>query len=260
MIDICVNLTNSQFRNDREQVIQNAFDAGITAMIVTGPNKRHNHYAFEWAKNYPGQLYATSGIHPHDASDFNNESINWMRQLAANPEVVAIGECGLDFNRNYSPPQAQLKCFEAQLDLAVEMQLPVYLHQRNAHHEFTEMLAKYRPRLIRAVAHCFTGQKKELRTYLDMDLHIGITGWICDERRGAHLRDLVRKIPLNRLMIETDAPYLLPRDIKPLPETKRNEPKYLAHICRTVAECLSLEFETASKETRKTTEEFFGLN
>jgi TatD DNase family protein len=127
--------------------------------------------------------------------------------------------------------------FRLQLELAVEIGKPVFLHQRDAHDAFTSILRDYLPSLAGGVAHCFTGDERELRDYLSMGLAIGITGWICDERRGRHLRELVRLIPLDRMMLETDAPYLLPRDLEPRPKSRRNEPRYLPHILETVAAC-----------------------
>src|SRR6185437_5205183 len=166
--------------------------------------------ALRIAQEYPDQIYATAGVHPHDSRHCSEETISELRRLATNEEVVAIGECGLDFNRDFSPRPQQEKWFEAQVALAEELQIPVFLHERDAQQRFCEILVRVR-KMVPAVVHCFTGTREELNAYLDMDLHIGITGWICDERRGIHLRELVKEIPPERLMIETDAPYLIPR-------------------------------------------------
>src|SRR5699024_867619 len=157
-----------------------------------------------------------------------------FRALAAHPEVVAIGETGLDFFRDFSPRPQQEAAFRAQLELAAELDMPVFLHQREAHARFLPILRDHLSALPAAVVHCFTGTDTELDAYLDAGCHIGITGWICDERRGHHLRDLVARVPAGRLMIETDAPYLLPRDLRPKPRSRRNDPMHLAHVAATV--------------------------
>ena len=147
------------------------------------------------------------------------------------PTFVAVGECGLDFFRDYSPRDAQRRAFAAQLELAAEVGKPVFLHQRDAHEEFVAMLAPARASLAGGVAHCFTGGPAELDAYLELDLYIGVTGWVCDERRGAALRAAVPRIPLDRLLVETDAPYLLPRDLEPKPR----EPAQRAAVPRARA-------------------------
>ncbi|HVA55554.1 MAG TPA: TatD family hydrolase, partial [Gammaproteobacteria bacterium] len=150
-------------------------------------------------------------------------------------------------------------CFEAQLALAAETRKPVFLHQRDAHAEFIDVLKRHRQNLGAAVLHCFTGSETELQDYLSLELHIGITGWICDERRGIHLRELVKMIPTNRLLLETDAPYLLPRDVRPRPAHHRNEPLYLAHISEVVAACTDKPVAQLAAETTANAQRFFGL-
>lgn len=259
LIDIGANLTHDSFAHDLEDVIDRAREQGVGRMVVTGADEAHSRAAHALAGQYPGYLYATSGIHPHHATECSDRSLAVLEQLAGYPEVVAVGECGLDFFRDFSPREVQEKAFEAQLELAVSLQMPVFLHQRDAHDRFLHILARYRDRLPRAVAHCFTGDGNELAAYLDLDLHIGITGWICDERRGHHLCDLVGRIPPERLMIETDAPYLLPRDLDPKPKDRRNEPMYLAHVCAAVARCMGATAEQVGAATTGTAIAFFGL-
>ncbi|MDX1528315.1 MAG: TatD family hydrolase, partial [Gammaproteobacteria bacterium] len=204
-------------------------------------------------------LFSTAGLHPHLAREWRAETERAIRELAARPEVVAVGEAGLDFNRDFSPRDQQEHAFEAQLEIAAELGLPVFMHERDAHQRFVEILKPIRTRLGKAVIHCFTGTGEELDAYLDLDLHVGITGWICDERRGQHLRELVARIPLNRLMLETDAPYLLPRDLTPKPKSRRNEPMHLRHILETVARCRSMEPEELAKATTQISRTFFGI-
>ena len=260
LIDIGVNLTSSQFRQDREQVIERAIAAGVVHMVVTGTTLEHSINAQQLAQAHPQYLTSTAGIHPHHADQFNQHAETTLLDLAETPQVVAMGECGLDFNRNYSPQKDQLRCYEAQLELAIATELPVFLHQRDAHDAFIKILKKHRPNLSNAVVHCFTGNADELDECLDLDLHIGITGWICDERRGQTLQQIVNRIPLTRLMIETDAPYLLPRNLNPMPKSKRNEPYYLPQVCHTVARCYHLKSEDIAKATTLTAKAFFQLN
>jgi TatD DNase family protein len=205
------------------------------------------------------RLRSTAGIHPHDASSYGPRARDSLAELARTPEVVAVGECGLDFDRDFSPRDAQIACFEAQLELACETQLPVFLHERAAHAQFIAVLRRFRPRLARAVVHCFTGTGEELRAYLDLDLHLGITGWINDERRGKHLESIVGLIPDDRLMIENDAPYLLPRDLPKKPANRRNEPAFLPAVLRRVAQARGATPEELAATTTRTANAFFGL-
>jgi TatD DNase family protein len=260
LIDIGANLAHDSFDDDREAVLQRAADAGVTQMIVTGSSVQSNRDAASLAAEHPGVLHATAGMHPHHASDYDSNCAGQIRQLAENGKVVAVGECGLDYFRNFSPRDAQLTAFRSQLDIAVDTGLPVFLHNRDAHDDFVEVLEPALPKLSRAVAHCFTGEHESLREYLAMGLYIGVTGWICDERRGAHLKDIVSVVPDDRLMIETDAPYLLPRTIQPKPKTRRNEPMHLVEVLRTVAEARGQTEEHVAEITTRNAQHFFGLD
>ncbi|MFW2373597.1 MAG: TatD family hydrolase [Gammaproteobacteria bacterium] len=259
LIDIGLNLTASAFSQDLPDVLARAQEAGVRQMVVTGTDIEHSRQAEALTRQYPGLLYATAGVHPHHAKDCNDQTLAQLELLAKQQGVVAIGECGLDFNRNFSPRDVQIQWFEAQLELASGLGLPVFLHQRDGHKEFVEILSIWRPRLINAVAHCFTGGMEQVKSYLDLDLHLGVTGWICDERRGQDLQQAVQYIPLNRLMIETDAPYLLPRDLSPKPKDRRNEPRYLPHICEAVAHHRNEEVDDVAQQTSQTATNFFGL-
>lgn len=260
LIDIGANLTAKSFTTDLDDVIQRAINNGVEVMIVTGSNAEDSHSAYELTKKYPTHLYSTAGIHPHHADDYDEDAINRLRETHKNPSVVAIGECGLDFNRNYSISENQISAFEAQLALAVELQKPVFLHQRDAHEKFVTMLKKYQSGLAGAVAHCFTGSAQEAMEYIDMGLYIGVTGWICDERRGHDLQDAVKHIPLDRIMLETDAPYLLPRDLTDKPvHSRRNEPCFLPHICKVTARYMDVDEEELAIASVKNTKRFFNF-
>jgi TatD DNase family protein len=235
LIDIGVNLAHRSFAGDRDAVIGRALAAGVRTMIVTGTSLRGSQEARRLAEGRPGVLYATAGVHPHDARHCDSQTLAGLRALAAAPSVVAIGECGLDFNRDFSPRPVQVEWFRKQLELAKELGLPLFLHERDAATAFLAVLDAVEPEPAQVVVHCFTGDEPTLREYLRRGYNIGITGWICDERRGEHLRALVRTIPLDRLLVETDAPFLTPRDLRPKPAAGRNEPAFLVHVLRAIA-------------------------
>lgn len=257
LIDIGVNLTHKSFKPDLESILERSFDAGVEILILTGTNLRASQEAQKLAARYPGNLFSTAGIHPHNAKESNTETIPALRKLSKYPEVVAIGECGLDFDRDFSPRPVQERWFEAQLELAAELKLPLFLHERSAHVRFLEIMKAYRSHVPVGVVHCFTGNYDELKAYLDLDLHIGITGWICDERRGGSLKKLVKEIPLNRLMLETDAPFLTPRNMPKL--VNRNEPAFLPYVLRSVAQSYGKSEDEIAQATTQTAGAFFGL-
>jgi len=258
LIDIGANLTHPAFHSDLPEVLSRAQEAGVAAIVVTGTSVAESTSALKTANSHPDAVYATAGVHPHHARECDATTIPALRVLAQQARVVAIGECGLDFNRNYSPHPDQEKWFAAQVELACELQKPLFLHSRDAKEKFIGVIGQFE-NLPRAVAHCFTGEKEELHAYLELGLYIGITGWICDERRGAHLLQLVRDIPADRLMLETDSPYLTPRDMRPQPKARRNEPAHLPHILRAVARALGKPPEQVAEETTRNAKAFFGL-
>ena len=259
MIDIGVNLTNKSLLADIEGVLQRALGAGVEQMVVTGTSLAESRAAIDLCRRYPAQLVSTCGIHPHHADEWSADSYDELRAMAAADCVRAIGETGLDFNRDYSPRPAQEFAFEQQMALAVELQLPLFCHQRDAHSRFVAMLRQYRQRLGRVVVHCFTDTREALLDYLELDCYIGITGWICDERRGLELRELVRLIPAERLLLETDAPYLLPRNLDPRPASRINEPAYLPHIAAEVARCQRRSLQDLARDSERNSRKFFDL-
>jgi TatD DNase family protein len=254
------------FDHDREAVITRALVAGVKNFIITGSNIESSFGAAAFAKDHLN-CRTTAGVHPHNAKNWNDKTLAQLEELAAsesplNGTIVAIGECGLDYNRNFSPPDVQRKCFEDQLKLAARIGKPVFLHERDAFVDFFSILKQYRTSLPSAVVHCFTGGMRELEAYLSIDCYIGITGWICDERRGGHLIPLLNTIPADRLLLETDAPYLLPRNLPRSAREKsgRNEPCFLPHIAASVAEILGKTPEQIATETSANAERFFLIN
>ena len=233
--------------------------SGVGRIVVTGSSRPDSEAAAALARRHPDRLRATAGVHPHEAATFDGAVAAAIEALARREEVVAVGETGLDFFRDFSPRPDQERAFEAQLEIAARLGRPVFMHERDAHRRFVEILKPLRDRLGPAVLHCFTGDRDALHGYLDLDLHVGITGWICDERRGLHLRELVGRIPADRLMLETDSPYLLPRDLRPRPRSRRNEPAHLAHVARAVADATGETVEALAARTTATACAFFGL-
>jgi TatD DNase family protein len=259
LIDIGSNLTHESFAPDRDAVMARALEAGVRRQVVTGTDLANSHLAAALAAEHPEVLSSTAGIHPHHARDFDASRYDELRDLLRLPHVVAAGECGLDYFRDFSPREAQRTAFIAQLEIAASAGKPVFLHQRDAHGDFTAILKEFRGGLAGGVAHCFTGGRPELEDYLALGLSIGVTGWVNDERRGERLRESVPHIPADRLMLETDAPYLLPRDLDPRPKSRRNEPCHLPHIARTVAHLRGETAEDLAASTTRNATRFFGL-
>lgn len=257
-IDIGVNLTSNRFDKDREQVLERALANGIEAIIITGTNARESKQALTLAQQYE-HCYATAGCHPHDAERMSSDDFESIKALHKESKIVAVGECGLDFNRNFSTPESQIRVFKQQLEMACDLQKPLFLHERDASDTMLELLQEYQGKLPPAVIHCFTGSEQALERYLAFGLYIGVTGWICDERRGQELAGMVHRIPDNRLMLETDAPWLTPRDLRPKPKDGRNEPMLLPHIAQKVATCRQQSLEHIANITYKNAQTFFNL-
>lgn len=256
MIDIGINLLHPQFDPDRLEVLARARSVGVTDMLVTSTDLATSMAAIDFCEQ--NDLYCTAGVHPHDASDAPADLLDRLTKLASSPRVKAIGETGLDFNRNYSPPAEQRKVFEAQLGIAQACAMPVFVHDRDSDGAVFELLKSCADDLTGIVVHCFTGTAHDLARYLELGCYIGITGWICDKRRGAELRGLIGELPLDRLLIESDAPFLLPQTLPtgwhaehaPGTSRRRNEPALLPLVARQIAELLGVtEREIVSKTT-----------
>jgi TatD DNase family protein len=261
LIDIGVNLMNPVFDRDREAVVEAAAAAGVSPLIITGSSLESSLSTGEYADKHPGKVYATAGVHPHNARFWDEGTAGQIRALAGRGGVRALGECGLDYDRDYSPRDKQRECFEAQIRLAAELGLPLFLHVRDAFEDFSALLRTYRDGIPSVVVHCFTGRARELEAYLELGCFIGLTGWICDERRGTHLIPLVKKIPPDKLLLETDAPYILPRNLpgrKP-GSRNRNEPRFLTHIAAFIAGILGKSPEALAAETFANSCRFFNI-
>lgn len=257
LFDICLNLDNEQFDTDREAILHRAQLNNVSHIAFTGCSLASSLFAIEWAERSPLHYCATAGIHPHGAEEASQEVMLAIEGLLSHPQVKAVGECGLDYNRNFSSPSAQKQCFEKHIELAHKHNMPLFLHQRDAHDDFMAMMKEVQQP---AVVHCFTDTKEALFAYLDRGWSIGITGWICDMARGAELRSLVEHIPLDRIMIETDAPWLFPKTIRPKPKKRRNEPSYLPHILCVVAENMNVSPAVLAQHSFANSCSFFGMN
>jgi TatD DNase family protein len=258
LIDIGANLTHESFAPDLDAVMARALQAGVRRQIVTGADLPGSLQAAMLADRHPANLRSTAGVHPHHAESFVASHAAELLDLLKRPAVVAAGECGLDYFRNIASPQAQRRAFSAQLEIAAAAGKPVFLHQRDAHADFTAILQEHIGGLHGGVAHCFTGGGVELEAYLALGLYIGITGWVSDDRRGASVREVAARIPDDRLLVETDAPYLLPRDLRPKPKSRRNEPALLVHVAQTVADLRGATLEAIAALTNRNAESLFG--
>ena len=251
LFDIGVNLTSGQFRGQMDAVLERAYGSGVAELIAIASDEAESKLLNELEKLDEPRVWITAGVHPHQAKTFNRETPTVIRSCSKHDRCVAIGECGLDYNRMYSPQADQLFAFEAQIDIALDTNLPLYLHERDAHDDFVSVLrTTHSTEQVRGVIHCFTGDRTQLKTYLDLGLYVGVTGWVCDERRGDALRDALRYVPIDRLLLETDAPYLKPRTYKGPLKLKMNEPCLLPHIADEVAHLIGLSPQQLSLQTR----------
>jgi TatD DNase family protein len=259
LIDVGVNLTNRRFDADRDDVVSRAEAAGVQAMVVTGTSVAESRLAEALTRRWPGYLFATAGCHPHDADAWDASAMEATRALLESPGVVAVGECGLDYFRNFSDRARQRAAFAAQLQLAAETGRPVFAHLREAATDFIAIVREHASALSGLCVHCFTDGPEVLEPLLALDCYIGVTGWLCDERRNTDLLAALPLIPRERLLLETDAPFLLPRDLPSRPAHGRNEPAFLPHICRVAARHLGLEPSRLAQETTSNARRFFQL-
>lgn len=269
IFDIAVNAANKQLVTHLDEIALRSIEAGVDKWLMVAGDVEQAEHLLLLAEQLAEQLanndklnalqtYCTAGVHPHDAKSVSDDFIEQLRVLHQHAQVVALGECGLDFNRDFSPRPVQESVFEQQLALACELQKPVYMHERDAAERFLAITDQYVDKLTKGVVHCFTGEKDTLMQYLDRGFYIGITGWVCDERRGLGLRELMKYIPSDRLMIETDAPFLLPRSLKPKPKSRRNEPCYLPHVAQSIADILQRDLTQLETDCYRNSCEFFG--
>lgn len=253
MFDIGANLTSSHFSDDLDSVLDESFEAGVKKICITSSNLQDVRNAKKITERNKN-LYYSVGFHPHNAKDFKIEFLKDMSIYLDDPKAICLGEMGLDFNRNFSSREEQILCFESQLSLANSINKPLFLHQRDAHKEFLSILDNYKFNQ-KLIVHCFTGNLSELEDYLKRDFYIGITGWVCDLKRGLDLRECIKHIPQDKLLIETDSPYLSPRK-----KIRRNEPKFLIDVAEEVARLRKQTKESIVKSSYENSLNFFNLH
>ncbi len=253
--DIGLNLFCRQFP-DPEKIISDAAAQGV-ACILTGTDPKENRQIDLFTKSHD-KVWGTAGIHPHNADRTKKQDFELIEKLiTSNSRIVAVGECGLDYDRMFSARENQIRCLEQHIVLAEKLGKPLFLHERSAADDFYRRFRDRRELCGRSVVHCFTGDIKTLEKYLDLGFNIGITGWICDDRRAGDLRKAVSILPLDRVMIETDAPYLTPRNVKGLGRT--NLPQNVRYVAETLAKYMKAETAELVQAARENTERVFGL-
>jgi len=254
IVDTHAHLDMDAFNNDRTEVIGRAVDEGVSKIITVGVDLESSKKAIELSENRPEVLVAV-GFHPHEVSNVKKEDIASIAKIARHPGVVAIGEVGLDFYRNYSPREAQLQVMKWQLELAVELSLPVIIHCRQAEREMLKILRDWTERSkgqSRGVIHCFSGDSNTAQQYLDMNFYIAFGAYI-GYPNAVSMRSVIKSIPLDRLLVETDSPYLPPQSHR----GKRNEPAYLPRTVGTLAEIRGVSFEEIARETTQNAHRIF---
>lgn len=255
--DAGVNLTNPRLLDDIEGVIARAIKAGVSQQLIIATNEQESESAIKLCQRFPNELVTTVGIHPHDAAGVSANYLERLEELARHPCVVAIGECGLDFNRNYSAPEQQVKVFSEQIQLANRLSLPLYLHERDAREQQVDLLNKLCAEHTACITHCFTGGPDDAAAYLARGHWFGITGWVCDERRNQALLAALPGLPKERILVETDAPFLLPRTVRPRP--KFNEPQWLPEVGRMLAQQLELPEAEIAALTKQNARDVLAL-
>lgn len=252
--DIGLNLFCRQFP-EPEKVLREAWENEVCC-ILTGTDSKENRKIDNFVKNH--DAYGTAGIHPHNADRARQEDFQEIeRMLSQNDRMVAVGECGLDYDRMFSTKENQIRCLEKHIVLAEKLNKPLFLHERSAAGDFVKRFKNHPEICTKSVVHCFTGDKATLDRYLSMGFSIGITGWICDDRRGGELREAVAMIPLDRILVETDAPYLTPKNVPGLDRT--NVPQNIRYVVRDLARYRNVSEEVLLEHAKKNTERIFGI-
>lgn len=253
--DIGVNLFCRQF-SDPEKIVREAEENGVCC-ILTGTDSRENKKIDAFVKNH--EVFGTAGIHPHNADRAGQEDFRLIEKIIKeNERIVAVGECGLDYDRMFSAKENQIRCLEKHIVLAEKLGKPLFLHERSAADDFIKRFKKHPDICKQSVVHCFTGDKDVLDQYLSMGFSIGITGWICDDRRGKALREAVRRIPPDRILVETDAPWLTPKNVPGLDRT--NVPQNVRYVVRELAAAMKLSEEALTEHARENTERIFRIH
>ena len=252
LIDSHSHLEFPQFDVDVEEVVTRAVEAGISHIVVIGTELASSRKAIELADR--NGLHATVGFHPHAAHSFSEETLRGLRELTLSHSVVAVGEIGLDYFRDLSPREEQIEAFRRQLELAVEQGLPVVIHDRDAHDDVAEILGEYAAQLCGAVLHCYSAGAEFARFYLDLGFYFSVSGQIT-YRRSERLRETISALPIERILLETDAPYLAPQPVR----GRRNEPSFLTHTARCLAELKGMSYDDVCALTSSSAARLFSI-
>ena len=256
--DIACNFTSERFDNDLGKVVDKAVANQISKFGLICSRLSDIDKLLGIYNQYSSNMFFTIGVHPHHANEINDQYLKKLKEAVNLNDPDAIGETGLDFFRNLSTYEEQIHAFEEQIKIAIDTNKPLFLHQRDSHDDFIKILRKYSADFNKAVVHCFTGTQKQLDDYLELDCYIGVTGWICDEKRNVELRKTIKNIPLSKLMIETDCPYLIPKNLQEKPKNNRNEPCNLNHIVAEISALMDIDEGILRKETFENTKSIFG--
>jgi TatD DNase family protein len=254
LADSHAHLDMPEFAGDQAGVVARALKAGVALIVNVGIGLDHSRQVLATARKFPG-VFATLGVHPHAAQSLRDGDLEALAGLAADPKVVAVGEIGLDFYRMRSPEKVQRDWFRRQLEWAFGLDKPVVIHTRDATAATREILRENRRCLKSGVMHCFAGSYEEARAFLDLGLYLSFSGTLTYPAAGP-LREVAKKLPLDRVLVETDAPYLPPQPWR----GKRNEPAYVAATARLLGELHGLSLEETARRTWENTLEIFGLN
>ena len=255
--DIACNFTSERFDKDLDEVINRAIANKITKFGLICSRMSDVNKLLKIYEQYSKSMFFTIGVHPHHANEINDDYLKKLKDEITTNNPHAIGETGLDFFRNLSTYEEQIYAFEEQIKIAIDTNKPLFLHQRDSHDDFIKILRKYSSDISKAVVHCFTGTQEQLDDYLELNFYIGVTGWICDEKRNVELRKTIKNIPLEKLMIETDCPYLIPKNLVEKPKNNRNEPSNLNHIINEIAELMEIDIDILRKQTFINTINYF---
>lgn len=251
-IDSHAHLELEDYDNDRDEVVQRAKDAGVGVIVTVGIDVADCRKAVALTERY-ASVYASIGIHPHDVKSIDEETYEALKKIAVGGKVVAYGEIGLDFYRNLSPRDVQIRRFNEQLEVATALDLPIIIHSRHSHDETFNILKEWKGRR-RGVIHCFSGDANLAARYVDLGFYISIPGPVTFEK-AAKIQNVVRQMPLDRLLIETDAPFLAPHPCR----GKRNEPAFVVHTARKIAELKDVDIEEVGRITSDNTRSLFRI-
>ncbi len=257
--DIACNFTSERFDKDLDKVIDTAITNKINKFGLICSRLSDLNKLLKIYDQYSKNMFFTIGTHPHHANEINDDYLKKLIDAVKKNNPHAIGETGLDFFRNLSTYEEQIFAFEEQIKIAIDMNKPLFLHQRDSHDDFIKILRKYSSDINKAVVHCFTGTQQQLDDYLELDCYIGVTGWICDAKRNVELRKTIKNIPLERLVIETDCPYLIPKNLPDKPKNNRNEPSNLNHIVNEITKLMDIDKDILRKQTFRNTKSFFDI-